>query len=123
MKAAGGVLTAKQAPHRPGTAPAPGLRAEECTSHCTADRSMREASPMTRRTRLSVETLNQRCLPSFSWYAEYPVAEFEQAAGVGFTYGDNKKEAAEYFYVDLYDNSSNSLFTKNRGTGAILNDD
>ena len=26
-KAAGGVLTAKQAPHRPGTAPAPGLRA------------------------------------------------------------------------------------------------
>src|SRR5262249_51606458 len=27
-KAAGGVLTAKQAPHRPGTAPAPGLRAE-----------------------------------------------------------------------------------------------
>ena len=27
MKAAGGVLTAKQAPHRPGTAPAPGLRA------------------------------------------------------------------------------------------------
>ncbi len=29
-KAAGGVLTAKQAPHRPGTAPAPGLRAERC---------------------------------------------------------------------------------------------
>src|SRR6187431_151214 len=28
MKAAGGVLTAKQAPHRPGTAPAHGLRAE-----------------------------------------------------------------------------------------------
>jgi hypothetical protein len=27
MKAAGGVLTAKQAPHRPGTAPALGLRA------------------------------------------------------------------------------------------------
>src|SRR5262249_52297700 len=27
-KAAGGVLTAKQAPHRPGTAPALGLRAE-----------------------------------------------------------------------------------------------
>jgi len=26
-KAAGGVLTAKQAPHRPGTAPAHGLRA------------------------------------------------------------------------------------------------
>jgi hypothetical protein len=37
--------------------------------------------------------------------------------------GDNKKEATEYFYLDLYDNSSNSLFTKNRGTGMILNDD
>jgi hypothetical protein len=36
---------------------------------------------------------------------------------------DNKKEATEYFYLDLYDNSSNSLFTKNRGTGTILNDD
>jgi hypothetical protein len=37
--------------------------------------------------------------------------------------GDNRKEAAEYFYLDLYGNSSNSLFTKNRGTGTILNDD
>jgi len=27
-EAAGGVLTAKRAPHRPGTAPAPGLRAD-----------------------------------------------------------------------------------------------
>ena len=30
MKAAGGVLTAKQAPRRPGTAPAPGLRRPRC---------------------------------------------------------------------------------------------
>ena len=37
VKAAGGVLTAKQAPHRPGTAPAPGLRAEVCSFQCTAD--------------------------------------------------------------------------------------
>src|SRR5262245_14762416 len=36
-KAAGGVLTAKQAPHRPGTAPAPGLRAWEMCAHYTAD--------------------------------------------------------------------------------------
>src|SRR5688500_15515382 len=36
--AAGGVLTAKQAPHRPGTAPAPGLRAAGCLLQCTADR-------------------------------------------------------------------------------------
>jgi hypothetical protein len=37
--------------------------------------------------------------------------------------GDNKREADERFYVDLFDNSSNSLFTKNRGVGTILNDD
>ena len=37
--------------------------------------------------------------------------------------GDNKKEANETFYLDLFDNSSNSLFTKNRGIGTILNDD
>jgi hypothetical protein len=37
--------------------------------------------------------------------------------------GDNKREGDEYFYLDLFGNSSNSLFTKNRGTGTILNDD
>lgn len=37
--------------------------------------------------------------------------------------GDNKNEADEYFYLDLFDNSSNSLFIKNRGIGSILNDD
>jgi hypothetical protein len=37
--------------------------------------------------------------------------------------GDSKKEVAEYFYLDLYDNSTNSLFTKSCGTGTILNDD
>src|SRR5262249_34698614 len=37
--------------------------------------------------------------------------------------GDSKKEADEYFYLDLFGSSSNSLFTKNRGTGTILNDD
>jgi large repetitive protein len=37
--------------------------------------------------------------------------------------GDNKNEADEYFYLDLFGNSSNSLFTKNRGIGTILNDD
>ena len=37
-KAAGGVLTAKQAPHRPGTAPALGLRAgNDVCRHCIAD--------------------------------------------------------------------------------------
>ena len=37
--------------------------------------------------------------------------------------GDNRKEGNETFYLDLFDNSSNSFFTKNRGLGTILNDD
>ena len=37
--------------------------------------------------------------------------------------GDSKKEADETFYLDLFGNSSNSLFTKSRGFGTILNDD
>jgi hypothetical protein len=37
--------------------------------------------------------------------------------------GDNTREADELFYVDLFGNSSNSQFTKNRGIGTILNDD
>ena len=37
--------------------------------------------------------------------------------------GDSKKEANETFYLDLFGNSSNPLFTKNRGLGTILNDD
>ena len=37
--------------------------------------------------------------------------------------GDNKKEVDETFYLDLFGNSSNALFTKNRGLGTILNDD
>ena len=37
--------------------------------------------------------------------------------------GDSKREANEYFYLDMFGNSGNSLFTKNRGVGTILNDD
>lgn len=37
--------------------------------------------------------------------------------------GDSKKESDEYFFLDLSGNSSNSLFSKNRGLGTILNDD
>ena len=37
--------------------------------------------------------------------------------------GDNKKEANETFYLDLFGLSSNASFTKNRGIGTILNDD
>jgi Calx-beta domain-containing protein/VCBS repeat protein len=37
--------------------------------------------------------------------------------------GDTKTEANETFYLDLFGNNGNSLFTKNRGVGTILNDD
>jgi hypothetical protein len=37
--------------------------------------------------------------------------------------GDNKKEADETFYLELFGLSGNALFTKNRGLGTILNDD
>jgi hypothetical protein len=37
--------------------------------------------------------------------------------------GDSKKESDEYFYLDLFGNSSNSLFFNTRGIGTILNDD
>jgi probable HAF family extracellular repeat protein len=37
--------------------------------------------------------------------------------------GDSKREANETFYLDLFGNSSNSLLTRSRGIGTILNDD
>jgi hypothetical protein len=37
--------------------------------------------------------------------------------------GDSMKEADETFYLDLFGNSGNSLFTNTRGIGTILNDD
>ena len=37
--------------------------------------------------------------------------------------GDSKRETTEYFYLDLFGNSANSLFAKKRGIGTILNDD
>ena len=36
--------------------------------------------------------------------------------------GDSKREANETFSLDLFGNSGNSLFTKNRGLGTNLND-
>ena len=37
--------------------------------------------------------------------------------------GDSRRESNEYFYVDLSGNSGNTLLTKKRGIGTILNDD
>ena len=61
-------------------------------------------------------------------FAIPPSAPFSEVSADAKTFtvqvkGDNKKEATEYFYLDLFGNSGNSLFTKNRGVGAILNDD
>ena len=37
--------------------------------------------------------------------------------------GDNRKEANETFYLDLFGLSSNALLIDGRGVGTILNDD
>jgi hypothetical protein len=37
--------------------------------------------------------------------------------------GDSKREADETFFLDLFGNSGNSWFTRQRGVGTILNDD
>jgi hypothetical protein len=37
--------------------------------------------------------------------------------------GDSKREANETFYLDLFELSSNALFTKKRAIGTIWNDD
>ncbi len=37
--------------------------------------------------------------------------------------GDSRREADEYFYLDLFGNSNHSLFAKWHGIGTILNDD
>ena len=62
-KAAGGVLTAKQAPHRPGTAPALGLRAGRAILS-TADREESLMTLAKNRVRLAVEQFEDRCTPS-----------------------------------------------------------
>ena len=85
-KAAGGVLTAKQSPHRPGAA-----KSDE--DYIAKTGTLTFAPGETSKT-ITIEVK-----------------------------GDSKKEANETFYLDLFGNSSNSLFTKNRGLGTILNDD
>jgi hypothetical protein len=40
-----------------------------------------------------------------------------------FIVGDKREEEKETFYLDLFGNSGNSLLTKSRGIGTILNDD
>src|SRR5262245_44030826 len=64
MRSGRWVLTAKQAPHRPGTAPALGLRAEEGI-FTQAQTPVRKETTMTRFSfRPQLESLEGRCLPS-----------------------------------------------------------
>ena len=99
-------------------------------------RRQRRAAGLGGRSRhLHVEPLEDRRLMGFDPAVAYPTAAYpagvvaaDFAPGETKTItievkGDNKKEANETFYLDLFGNSSNSLFTKNRGVGTILNDD
>jgi hypothetical protein len=111
-QAAGAVLTAKQAPHRPGTAPALGLRAGEVARTLIPQTAsakeiqpmwltsildnLQSASPRTRAgrrlraaarnnrpaTRLSLECLEDRCLPSFLAPVSYATASSYLAGDV-----------------------------------------
>ena len=72
--------------------------------------------------------LKRWCVLTFT--ATWPGAEGRKNQTTLFTFtvtieakGDSKKEASESFYLDLFGLSSNTLFTKNRGIGTILNDD
>src|SRR5947209_19537744 len=70
-KAASGVRTAKQAPHRPGTAPALGLRAGDdvisILTRTAGDFTMR----LMKQNGLRVELLEDRCLPSATVILEW----------------------------------------------------
>src|SRR6516225_8322094 len=103
QQAAGGVLAAEQAPHRPGTAPALGLRAG-CVVATIIEQTItakeilmwfrtlfdsmkqRRSGTPVRRTprppttcRLRVEALEDRCMPSFLGPVNYPVGRAPDA--------------------------------------------
>src|SRR5262245_29045495 len=123
MKAAGGVLTAKQAPRRPGTAPAHGLRAERCSSHCTAGRPVRGAFPMSRRTRLSVEALEDRLTPSFTW-GDYPSDLYPPGVAWGTqTWGTQPPLLADFtsdgILDQIYPDASRVAVRPGRGDGTF----
>src|SRR5262249_26467258 len=128
-KAAGGVLTAKQAPRRPGTAPALGLRAWEMCHHCIADqlrmgeptvplhswlRNIRSAlaPPRDQRhprrphsvraatQRLNVEVLEDRALPSLSYAGSFPVGNLPQAVVTADFNNDGRLDLATANYYD-----------------------
>src|SRR5262245_35710266 len=135
-KAAGAVLTAKQAPHRPGIAPALGLRAgDDRRPHSNADRASRGDSPMSRtswleRSRarrprrkaaspLRLEVLEDRNLLSFSSIASYAAGSQPQAVALGDFNNDTRLDLAVVNYID---NSVSVLLAKPDGTsGPALN--
>src|SRR5262249_30265276 len=85
VRAAGGVLTAKQAPHRPGTAPAPGPRAG-CGVISILPRTKRDsAMKLMKRSVLRVESLEDRWLPSADFVLQWNslLVNVQQTRGQG----------------------------------------
>src|SRR5947209_9742939 len=70
-KAAGGVLTAKQAPHRPGTAPALGLRAGNDVTSIRPRTEGEFIMRLMKQSVLRVEQLEDRGLPSANVVLEW----------------------------------------------------
>ena len=74
-----------------------------------------------------LDILEDRLVPSsFVWQTPWEVTfnPGETTKAIAFEVkGDSKKEANETFSLDLFGNSSNSLFTRDRGLGTIRNDD
>src|SRR5262245_34759241 len=102
-KAAGGVLTAKQAPHRPGTAPALGLRAEVANVILSQHALTIEPAMTLFSFPPQVEQLDGRCLPS-----SIPVISISDVA---LSEG-NSGQAAFVFSVSLSAASSKEVSVK-----------
>src|SRR3954451_14671335 len=70
-KAAGGVLTAQQAPRRPGTAPAPGLRAGHGVLSILPQTEGHLTMRLGKKRLLRVEPLEDRCLLSADFVLDW----------------------------------------------------
>ena len=131
----GGDLTAKQAPRRPGTAPALGLRAGDDVPSCnrrpaltlltftvTLSAAYYQAVTLSFRTVDDTATTSENDHVARAGTLTFNLGETTRTITIEVK-GDSKKEADETFFLDLFGNSSNALLTKSRCVGTILNDD